>query len=178
MRRRAQPVPSRPPPRAPPRRAELVSWKPRAILLHGFLTHAECDHVIAVATPELQRSSVVAAEGGSKVDSIRTRQASECLCGQGRRRLRRCGVMRPCPLPCLTSVPPILHLPAARSYGMFIKKGHDDVIARIDDRVARATHLPVAHQEDLQVLRCAALCRAALRCAGCAAPAVVLLCCD
>ena len=80
MRRRAQPVPSRPTPRAPPRRAELVSWKPRAILLHGFLTHAECDHVIAVASPELQRSSVVAAEGGSKIDSIRTRRARAHAC--------------------------------------------------------------------------------------------------
>jgi prolyl 4-hydroxylase len=29
--------------------AELVAWQPRALLLHGFLAHEECDHIIQVA---------------------------------------------------------------------------------------------------------------------------------
>lgn len=29
-------------------RAELMTWKPRSMVLHGFLSDAECDHVIQV----------------------------------------------------------------------------------------------------------------------------------
>ncbi|EFN58979.1 hypothetical protein CHLNCDRAFT_137600 [Chlorella variabilis] len=90
---------------------EVVAWKPRALLLHGFLSHAECDHIIRVADPSLERSTVVSPEGGSMLDEIRT------------------------------------------SSGMFILKGHDAVISGLEERVAALTHLPVSHQEDLQVLR-------------------------
>ncbi|KAG2495664.1 hypothetical protein HYH03_006264 [Edaphochlamys debaryana] len=39
------------------------------------------------------------------------------------------------------------------SYGTFLRRNHDPVIAAIEQRVALWTHLPVAHQEDMQVLR-------------------------
>lgn len=29
-------------------RVELISWQPRALVLHGFLADAECDHIIRV----------------------------------------------------------------------------------------------------------------------------------
>lgn len=46
-----------------------------------------------------------------------------------------------------------LHPAPAPSTGMFIAKGHDDVVAAIEARVAAVTHLPVDNQEALQVLR-------------------------
>ena len=27
-------------------RIEVVTWKPRALVLHGFLTDEECDHIV------------------------------------------------------------------------------------------------------------------------------------
>ncbi|CAI5484349.1 unnamed protein product [Closterium sp. Yama58-4] len=39
------------------------------------------------------------------------------------------------------------------SFGTFIDKGADDVIARVERRIEAWTHLPVSHQEALQVLR-------------------------
>ncbi|KAG1662060.1 hypothetical protein FOA52_005307 [Chlamydomonas sp. UWO 241] len=39
------------------------------------------------------------------------------------------------------------------SYGMFIRRLQDPIIENIENRIAMATHLPVAHQEDIQVLR-------------------------
>ncbi|KAL4859681.1 putative prolyl 4-hydroxylase 4 [Chlorella vulgaris] len=52
--------------------AELMTWKPRSMVLHGFLSDAECDHVIQVANPQLARSKVVAPDGKSVLDDIRT----------------------------------------------------------------------------------------------------------
>ncbi|KAG2494063.1 hypothetical protein HYH03_007706 [Edaphochlamys debaryana] len=39
------------------------------------------------------------------------------------------------------------------SYGMFIRRMHDPIIARIERRISLWTHLPVENQEDIQVLR-------------------------
>jgi len=38
---------------------ELVSWKPRAALLHNFLTDRECDYLRDVSISKLKRSVVV-----------------------------------------------------------------------------------------------------------------------
>lgn len=51
---------------------ETLSWSPRAFLFHNFLTHEECDRIIALAEPKLSRSQVVADKGGSTIDPIRT----------------------------------------------------------------------------------------------------------
>ncbi|KAI3432297.1 hypothetical protein D9Q98_003857 [Chlorella vulgaris] len=51
---------------------ELLSWKPRAYLYHHFMTDDECDHIIKVASPHIQRSSVVNADGSVTDDPIRT----------------------------------------------------------------------------------------------------------
>lgn len=39
------------------------------------------------------------------------------------------------------------------SYGMFIRRKFDPVIDRIEKRISLFTHIPVSHQEDIQVLR-------------------------
>ncbi|KAG2446779.1 hypothetical protein HYH02_008339 [Chlamydomonas schloesseri] len=39
------------------------------------------------------------------------------------------------------------------SYGTFLKRYQDDIVERIENRVAAWTQIPVAHQEDTQILR-------------------------
>lgn len=51
---------------------ELISWKPRVQLFHHFLTDAECDHIIKIATPRIARSTVVNPDGSTGDDPIRT----------------------------------------------------------------------------------------------------------
>ncbi|KAL4448929.1 hypothetical protein ABPG77_007646 [Micractinium sp. CCAP 211/92] len=91
---------------------EVVSLQPRAYVLHGFLSDAEADHIVQLASPSLERSRVVdSVNGTGKLDPVRT------------------------------------------SSGTFLAKGSDEVVARIERRVATATHLPVSHAENIQVLR-------------------------
>ena len=40
------------------------------------------------------------------------------------------------------------------SYGMFFARGEDDVIRRIEARIAAWVHLPIMNGEGLQILRC------------------------
>jgi prolyl 4-hydroxylase len=50
-----------------------LSWTPRAFLLKGFLSDAECEHLIKLAKPSLAKSSVADNKTGKSVDSnIRT----------------------------------------------------------------------------------------------------------
>ncbi|CAI5484045.1 unnamed protein product [Closterium sp. Yama58-4] len=52
---------------------QLSAWKPRAYLYRNFLTDEECDHIIKIATPRLQRSSVADnTDGHSELSEIRT----------------------------------------------------------------------------------------------------------
>lgn len=39
------------------------------------------------------------------------------------------------------------------SYGMFIRRYQDALIAAVEERVSEWTNMPVSHQEDMQVLR-------------------------
>ncbi len=58
---------------ARPRGQEVLSWSPRVMLFRGLLTDAECDHLVARATPRLARSGVVDEEkDGEGVSDIRT----------------------------------------------------------------------------------------------------------
>ena len=94
-------------------RGEIIqlSWSPRAFLLKGFLSQAECDHIIKKATPSMVKSFVVDNKTGKSTDSnIRT------------------------------------------STGMFFSKGEDDIISKVERRVAQVTMLSVDHQEGMQVL--------------------------
>lgn len=73
---------------------------------------------------------------------------------------RRAGACVPSVLlrrrPALTPPPPPPPQPpqVRTSSGTFLAKGADEVVARIERRVATATHLPVSHAENIQVLRC------------------------
>ncbi|GIL68396.1 hypothetical protein Vafri_21651 [Volvox africanus] len=89
---------------------ETVSWVPRAFIYHHFLTPEECDHLIEIAKPKLERSMVVGQEK-DLIDDIRT------------------------------------------SYSASIGYGETKVVAEIEERIARWTHLPIRHQEPMEVLR-------------------------
>mmetsp|Transcript_21409 Transcript_21409/g.53924 ORF Transcript_21409/g.53924 Transcript_21409/m.53924 type:complete len:346 (+) Transcript_21409:422-1459(+) len=90
---------------------ETVSWEPRAFVFHNFLSEEECDHIVELADPVMERSTVVGAGGKGVQDGIRT------------------------------------------SSGTFIPRKVDDVITSVEERIARYTHIPLAHQEDIQVLK-------------------------
>ena len=56
----------------PDKRIVPLSWEPRIfLLLKNLLTEEECDHIVRIATPQLQRSTVVDGHGGGRVDPIR-----------------------------------------------------------------------------------------------------------
>ena len=53
---------------------ELISWRPRAYIIHNFMSPEECVDLIKIARPFMARSTVVdSVTGESKVDPIRTR---------------------------------------------------------------------------------------------------------
>ncbi|KFM24033.1 Prolyl 4-hydroxylase subunit alpha-1 [Auxenochlorella protothecoides] len=90
---------------------EQLSWKPRAYLYHNFLTAADADHLVAIAKPFMQRSTVVGLGGKSVLDNVRT------------------------------------------SYGTFLRRYQDPVVAAMEERLASWTKLNITHQEDTQILR-------------------------
>ncbi|XP_065867596.1 prolyl 4-hydroxylase 1 isoform X1 [Euphorbia lathyris] len=52
---------------------EIVSWSPRIIVLHNFLSVEECDYLRALASPRLQVSTVVDSKTGKGIKSnVRT----------------------------------------------------------------------------------------------------------
>ncbi|KAL4375973.1 hypothetical protein GQ457_02G042820 [Hibiscus cannabinus] len=52
---------------------EIISWSPRIIVLHSFLSNEECDYLRAIARPRLQISTVVDATTGKGIKSnVRT----------------------------------------------------------------------------------------------------------
>ncbi|KAI7835432.1 hypothetical protein COHA_010678, partial [Chlorella ohadii] len=91
---------------------QVLDAEARIFLFHNFLTDAECDHIIGLAKPKMERSGVVDTKtGNSDISDIRT------------------------------------------SSGTFLERGQDDVVAGIEERIARWTLLPVGNGEGLQVLR-------------------------
>lgn len=52
---------------------ELLSWEPRAFIYHNFLSKEECEYLIKLATPHMQKSTVVDAKTGKSIGSrVRT----------------------------------------------------------------------------------------------------------
>ncbi|KAG5531003.1 hypothetical protein RHGRI_025828 [Rhododendron griersonianum] len=47
---------------------EIISWSPRIILLHNFLSTEECDYLRAIAMPRLQISTVVDTKTGKAIE--------------------------------------------------------------------------------------------------------------
>ncbi|KAH1260203.1 hypothetical protein AAZX31_02G042100 [Glycine max] len=48
-------------------RMEVISWQPRAFLYHNFLTKEECEYLINIATPHMQKSTVADNQSGQSV---------------------------------------------------------------------------------------------------------------
>ncbi|GJP46121.1 hypothetical protein CLOM_g5444 [Closterium sp. NIES-68] len=55
-----------------PSRIKQLSWKPRAFFYPNFLSAAECDYIVNMSRPLMERSTVVGQGGKSVVDTIRT----------------------------------------------------------------------------------------------------------
>ena len=61
----------------------MLDAEARIFLFHNFLSDAECDHIIGLASPHLERSGVVdSATGGSEISDIRTSQGTFLERGQ------------------------------------------------------------------------------------------------
>ncbi|BAT99938.1 hypothetical protein LR48_Vigan499s005300 [Vigna angularis] len=67
---------------------EVVSWEPRAFVYHNFLTKEECDYLIDVAKPNMQKSTVVDSDTGKSKDS-RVRTSSGTFLARGRDKIIR-----------------------------------------------------------------------------------------
>lgn len=56
-----------------PSRVAQISWRPRAFIYRGFLTHEECDHLVRLAKDKLEKSMVADNESGKSIASeVRT----------------------------------------------------------------------------------------------------------
>ncbi|KAI3763531.1 hypothetical protein L2E82_13445 [Cichorium intybus] len=52
---------------------EVIAWEPQAVIYHNFLSQDECNHLINLAKPNMEKSTVVDNETGKSVDSrVRT----------------------------------------------------------------------------------------------------------
>uniref|UniRef100_A0A1D1YH63 procollagen-proline 4-dioxygenase n=1 Tax=Anthurium amnicola TaxID=1678845 RepID=A0A1D1YH63_9ARAE len=62
---------------------ELLSWEPRAFLYHNFLSKEECEYLIDLAKPRMEKSTVVdSATGKSKDSRVRTSSGTFLKRGQ------------------------------------------------------------------------------------------------
>ncbi|KAM0000094.1 putative procollagen-proline 4-dioxygenase [Helianthus debilis subsp. tardiflorus] len=62
---------------------EVISWEPRAVVYHNFLSQEECDHLINTAKPHMKKSTVVDSETGQSKDSrVRTSSGTFLTRGQ------------------------------------------------------------------------------------------------
>lgn len=63
--------------------AEVISWEPRAVVYHNFLSIEECEYLINLAKPQMQKSTVVDSATGKSKDS-RVRTSSGTFLARGR----------------------------------------------------------------------------------------------
>ncbi|XP_021300655.1 probable prolyl 4-hydroxylase 10 [Herrania umbratica] len=62
---------------------EVISWEPRAFIFHNFLSKEECEYLIELAKPHMEKSTVVDSETGKSKDS-RVRTSSGTFLARGR----------------------------------------------------------------------------------------------
>ncbi|XP_050214958.1 probable prolyl 4-hydroxylase 3 [Mercurialis annua] len=67
---------------------EILSWEPRAFLYHNFLSKEECEYLIALAKPHMEKSTVVDSKTGRSKDS-RVRTSSGMFLRRGRDKIIR-----------------------------------------------------------------------------------------
>ncbi|KAJ7571051.1 hypothetical protein O6H91_01G146800 [Diphasiastrum complanatum] len=61
---------------------KTISWQPRAVIYHNFLSSEECDHLINLAKPKMRKSTVVDSVTGVSKDS-RVRTSSGMFLSRG-----------------------------------------------------------------------------------------------
>ncbi|KAJ7953174.1 Prolyl 4-hydroxylase alpha-like protein [Quillaja saponaria] len=67
---------------------ELLSWEPRSFIYHNFLTKEECEYLVTMAKPHMQKSTVVDSETGKSKDS-RVRTSYGTFLARGRDKVIR-----------------------------------------------------------------------------------------
>ncbi|KAK4773475.1 hypothetical protein SAY87_028494 [Trapa incisa] len=67
---------------------EVISWEPRAFVYHNFLSREECEYLIELAKPHMEKSTVVDSETGKSKDS-RVRTSSGTFLARGRDKIIR-----------------------------------------------------------------------------------------
>ncbi|KAK9165047.1 hypothetical protein Scep_000238 [Stephania cephalantha] len=67
---------------------EVISWEPRAFVYHNFLSKEECDYLIDLAKPHMEKSTVVDSATGQSKDS-RVRTSSGTFLKRGRDKVIR-----------------------------------------------------------------------------------------
>ncbi|KAA8532025.1 hypothetical protein F0562_006833 [Nyssa sinensis] len=67
---------------------EVISWEPRASIYHNFLSKEECEHLISLSKPHMQKSAVVDSKTGKGIDS-RVRTSSGIFLARGRDKIIR-----------------------------------------------------------------------------------------
>lgn len=67
---------------------EVISWEPRAFVYHNFLSKDECEYLIDLAKPHMQKSTVVDEKTGKSKDS-RVRTSSGTFLPRGRDKIIR-----------------------------------------------------------------------------------------
>ncbi|XP_010550487.1 PREDICTED: probable prolyl 4-hydroxylase 10 [Tarenaya hassleriana] len=67
---------------------EIISWEPRASVYHNFLTKKECQYLIELAKPHMEKSTVVDEKTGQSRDS-RVRTSSGTFLPRGRDKIIR-----------------------------------------------------------------------------------------
>ncbi|XP_008778322.1 probable prolyl 4-hydroxylase 3 [Phoenix dactylifera] len=68
--------------------AEVISWEPRASVFHNFLSREECEYIINLAKPHMEKSTVVDSATGKSKDS-RVRTSSGTFLQRGRDKIIR-----------------------------------------------------------------------------------------
>eukprot|EP00262_Sarcandra_glabra_P008925 TRINITY_DN22876_c0_g1_i1.p1 TRINITY_DN22876_c0_g1~~TRINITY_DN22876_c0_g1_i1.p1 ORF type:complete len:289 (+),score=43.68 TRINITY_DN22876_c0_g1_i1:156-1022(+) len=67
---------------------EVLSWEPRAFIYHNFLSKDECEYLISLAKPHMEKSTVVDSATGQSKDS-RVRTSSGMFLKRGRDKIIR-----------------------------------------------------------------------------------------
>ncbi|XP_077231250.1 putative prolyl 4-hydroxylase 3 [Tasmannia lanceolata] len=67
---------------------EIISWEPRAFIYHNFLSKDECEYLIELAKPHMEKSTVVDSATGRSKDS-RVRTSSGMFLKRGRDKIIR-----------------------------------------------------------------------------------------
>ncbi|XP_015068088.1 probable prolyl 4-hydroxylase 10 [Solanum pennellii] len=68
--------------------AEVISWEPRAVVYHNFLSKEECEYLINLGKPHMKKSTVVDSATGKSTDS-RVRTSSGTFLSRGQDKVVR-----------------------------------------------------------------------------------------